>query len=413
MATTMLHKHRVSVLFSFGRSLFVRLNVLQGEFGLHQKCSGYSRPINTLSASEAIAEIKNMPDESRPMPAKKPISKAMKAYLLQAKNYDEFMKKQNTEFQIGRRHLANIMSMDADTMSQEDIDQAIEFLFPSGLYEPRARPMMKSPELIFPPKKAAEFDESGRPYHSLFYTMNPNFYGLLQDAVTEYIGLNKEEDNMIRKRISFSSDMKIILSGSDWLSQEKLSNLLIEQIDDAQYEQFKNVMLRLAEHPLSNKVKDFIMKYRYSLVNEAALAEIPKPSYEKDGRAYVTFKGARRKNAYADVTVHMPGTGKFLINDCDIEYFQDIQSREQITFPLIFTALLGKVDVTATAIQGGTTGQSGAVRYGLAMALRSFVDDKMVERMRLAGLLQVDWRTRERKKPGQPGARRKPTWKAR
>jgi small subunit ribosomal protein S9 len=109
------------------------------------------------------------------------------------------MKKQSTDFEIGKRHLANIMSMDADTMSQEDIDvsnslwihlcvllknrlvfqKAIEFLFPSGLYEPLARPIMKPPELVFPPKKAAEFDESGRPHHSLFYTLNPNFYQLV------------------------------------------------------------------------------------------------------------------------------------------------------------------------------------------------------------------------------------------
>lgn len=38
---------------------------------------------------------------------------------------DEFMKKQTTDFEIGKRHLANIMSMDADTMSQEDIDVKI------------------------------------------------------------------------------------------------------------------------------------------------------------------------------------------------------------------------------------------------------------------------------------------------
>jgi hypothetical protein len=55
----------------------------------------------------------------------------------------------------------------------------------------------------------------------------------------------------------------------------------------------------------------------------------------------------------------------------------------QITFPLIFTALLGKVDVKANAYDGGPSGQAGAVRFGLSMALRSFVDDRMVERMRL------------------------------
>ncbi|XP_059485476.1 small ribosomal subunit protein uS9m [Neocloeon triangulifer] len=410
MGTAMLPKHRVFSLISCSRTLSRAQSLAQNKFhGSNVGC----RTLNTLSAQEAILEIKNMPDETKPASAKKPISKAMKAYLLRAKSYDEFMKKQIVEYQIGRRHLANIMSMDADTMTQEDIDQAIEFLFPSSLFEPKARPIMKPPELIFPPKKAAEFDETGRPHHALFYTMNPNFYQVLQDSVTELIKLNKEEDEMIRKKMTIDNDLKLSLSGTEWIQKEKLSAMLIEKIDDAQYEQFQNVLIRLADHPLSSKVKDFVMKYRYSLVNEAALAEIPKPLYEKDGRSYITFKGARRKNAYADVTVHLPGSGKFSVNGQDIEYFSDIQSREQITFPLIFTAMLGKVDINATAIQGGPTGQAGAIRFGLAMALRSFVDNKMVERMRLAGLLQVDWRTRERKKPGQPGARRKPTWKAR
>jgi len=57
--------------------------------------------------------------------------------------------------------------------------KAIEYLFPSGLFEPKARPMMKPPEEIFPPRKAAEFDESGRPHHFLFYTGKPNLFQLL------------------------------------------------------------------------------------------------------------------------------------------------------------------------------------------------------------------------------------------
>lgn len=56
---------------------------------------------------------------------------------------------------------------------------AIEYLFPSGLFNKRARPMMKPPEEIYPQRKAAEFDESGRPHHFLFYTQRPNFYKLL------------------------------------------------------------------------------------------------------------------------------------------------------------------------------------------------------------------------------------------
>uniref|UniRef100_A0A182JSA3 28S ribosomal protein S9, mitochondrial n=1 Tax=Anopheles christyi TaxID=43041 RepID=A0A182JSA3_9DIPT len=73
----------------------------------------------------------------------------------------------------------------------------------------------------------------------------------------------------------------------------------------------------------------------------------------------------------------------------------------------------GKVDVTANVSGGGSSSQAGAVRWGIAMALRSFVDDEQIARMRVAGLLTRDYRRRERKKPGQAGARRKYTWKKR
>lgn len=95
-------------------------------------------------------------------PTKKNISKAMKAYLERAKEHEDFMQKQREEFQIGKRHLANMMGEDPETFTQDDIDHAIEYLFPSGLYEKKARPLMKPPEEVFPQRKAAEFDESGR-----------------------------------------------------------------------------------------------------------------------------------------------------------------------------------------------------------------------------------------------------------
>lgn len=60
-----------------------------------------------------------------------------------------------------------------------NIQEAIRYLFPSGLFDPRARPMMKHPDEIYPKRKAAEFDVNGRPYHSLFYTSKPNYYTLM------------------------------------------------------------------------------------------------------------------------------------------------------------------------------------------------------------------------------------------
>lgn len=53
---------------------------------------------------------------------KKNISKAMKAYLERAREHDEFMKKQREDYQIGKRHLANMMGEDPETFTQEDID---------------------------------------------------------------------------------------------------------------------------------------------------------------------------------------------------------------------------------------------------------------------------------------------------
>lgn len=55
-------------------------------------------------------------------------------------------------------------------------------------------------------------------------------------------------------------------------------------------------------------------------------------------------------------------------------------------FPLIFTNMLGKVDVEAHVEGGGYSGQAGAIRWGIAMALRSFVNEEMIEKMRI-GLL--------------------------
>ncbi|KAK5642693.1 hypothetical protein RI129_008860 [Pyrocoelia pectoralis] len=78
-----------------------------------------------------------------------------------------------------------------------------------------------------------------------------------------------------------------------------------------------------------------------------------------------------------------------------------------------YNGLLGKIDVEAHVEGGGPSGQAGALRWGIAWGLRSFVSEDMVEKMRLAGLLTRDYRTQERMKPGQPGARKKPTWKKR
>lgn len=60
---------------------------------------------------------------------------------------------------------------------------AIQYLFPSGLFDIGARPVMKPPEQLFPSMTAVKFDESGRPLDSLFYTLRPNFHRVLSVCI--------------------------------------------------------------------------------------------------------------------------------------------------------------------------------------------------------------------------------------
>jgi len=349
-----------------------------------------------------------------PILKKEKTSRAMKAYLERAREHDDFIKSQQQEYQIGKRHLANMMGEDPENFTQEDVDRAIKYLLPSGLFDPKARPLMKPPEEVFPPRKAAEFDEAGRPYHPLFYTGKPNFYQTMFDLVENLNNLNDFEDKMIKKKMSPDPTQKIDMSGSVWISKEKLELSLVEKIMDREYENFIKAMDRLIAHPYSYKVKDFIDKYKKPLLQQlSSQLEIPQVQYDESGRAFVTTYECLRKRARGDVTIRCPGTGQISINGKDIDYFEDKQAREQVIFPLIFTGMLGKVDVEANVAGGGSSGQAGAIRWGVSMGLRCFVDAEMIGKMRLAGLLQRDYRRRERKKYGQEGARRKFTWKKR
>ncbi|XP_076317498.1 mitochondrial ribosomal protein S9 [Tachypleus tridentatus] len=343
----------------------------------------------------------------------KKISKAMRAYLERAKEHDEFMKHKREEYEFGKRHLANMMGVDPEHFTQADIDQAIEYLMPSGLFEKKARPIMKPPEQIFPKRKAAEFDESGRPFHFLFYTGKANFFQTLHDIVEKIEEVNSFEDRMLRKGIREPpAESRVNLSGSTWVTKEGLEELIIEKTSDQDYATFVSAITNLADHPYSYRVKDYIMKFRMTLTAASLKLEILPLQYDANNHPFVKTTGYR-KTSKAEVLVQGNGTGKIEINGTDIEYFENIQDREQLIFPLQFSGLLKQVDVSAVVSGGGTSGQAGAIRHGLSLALCSFLSPKEVELMRLAGLLTRDRRTRERKKPGQAGARKKFTWKKR
>ncbi|MEX0653399.1 MAG: 30S ribosomal protein S9 [Phycisphaeraceae bacterium] len=131
------------------------------------------------------------------------------------------------------------------------------------------------------------------------------------------------------------------------------------------------------------------------------MAQPAKP--DKGGFVWGT---GRRKSAIARVRVK-PGSGKFLVNNREVDnFFSEQQHREQAQSPLKTTKTDGKLDVLVKVHGGGITGQAGAVLLGVARALLAY-DPSLEPVLREHGYLTRDPREVERKKYGQAGARRR------
>ncbi|MDR1899293.1 MAG: 30S ribosomal protein S9 [Treponema sp.] len=114
----------------------------------------------------------------------------------------------------------------------------------------------------------------------------------------------------------------------------------------------------------------------------------------------------RRKTAVARVYVR-DGSGKITINGKDlVHYFPQGEHAVMVRQPLMVTANEGKFDVLINVFGGGSNGQAGACRHGLARALCQ-VDQTNYTSLRSNGYLTRDSRMVERKKYGQAGARRR------
>ncbi len=121
------------------------------------------------------------------------------------------------------------------------------------------------------------------------------------------------------------------------------------------------------------------------------------------GQYYGTGK---RKTSTARVFL-MPGTGQIVVNQVDIqEYFKNKTQRMVVSQPLILTDTQDKFDIYVNVRGGGYSGQAGAVRLGISRALLVF-DPELRRKVKKSGFLTRDPRIKERKKYGQPGARKR------
>ena len=118
------------------------------------------------------------------------------------------------------------------------------------------------------------------------------------------------------------------------------------------------------------------------------------------------YATGRRKVAIAKVWL-MAGDGKITVNNKDLTtYFARDTSDMVVKQPLVITNTLGSYDVNATVLGGGLSGQAGALKLGISKAL-TLMDPNLRPILKKAGFLTRDSRMVERKKYGQPGARKK------
>ena len=114
----------------------------------------------------------------------------------------------------------------------------------------------------------------------------------------------------------------------------------------------------------------------------------------------------RRKTSVARVFL-LPGQGQITINKRTFEdYFPREALRLMVAQPLELTGTTAQLDVRVNVGGGGLSGQAGAVRHGIARALLEY-DENLRPQLKRAGFLTRDPRMKERKKYGQPGARKR------
>lgn len=129
--------------------------------------------------------------------------------------------------------------------------------------------------------------------------------------------------------------------------------------------------------------------------------------------AEVQYLGTgRRKTSTARVRL-LPGDGKIVVNDKPLaQYFGRDVLEEVVKQPLKATETLGQFDVVVKVEGGGTSGQAGAIRHGIARALLE-ADGGYRDVLKKAGYLTRDPRMKERKKYGRKKARKSPQFSKR
>ncbi|EPZ33782.1 Ribosomal protein S5 2-type fold, subgroup domain-containing protein [Rozella allomycis CSF55] len=195
-----------------------------------------------------------------------------------------------------------------------------------------------------------------------------------------------------------------------WKSAKGIGELLGVEIANPTYISIVKRLNQLAHFMHVKDVNEFLMHFtRAQFITNDKLKQDVQIFKGENGKWFAVAKGGR-KSCKAEVTIVENGTGEVLINGIDArEVVQDFKYWYDIAKPFIVTGTINKYNVSAQIEGGGLRGKSGAITNGISKAL-AILRPEFQTILYQSGLLIRDPRMKERKKPGQPGARKKFKW---
>ncbi|CAF1321063.1 unnamed protein product, partial [Didymodactylos carnosus] len=182
------------------------------------------------------------------------ISHAMKNYLTRAREKQKILDDKIHEYEIGRRHLARMMGEDPEAFDQNKIDDALNYLMPSGLLDERARPKMRN--------VAIKLEQ-----------------------------LKKQEQRMQLQGIAPDYSKNDEFGYTNWITKEKLEEILLEKLMAEDYKIFLQCLNRLIKHPLAFKEKEFINDFRTKVEDSVIRPNVEPLRYDVNGRPYQIATG--------------------------------------------------------------------------------------------------------------------------
>ena len=187
---------------------------------------------------------------------------------------------------------------------------------------------------------------------------------------------------------------------------EKTKEAVVEKTKEAEVEETKEAVVEETKEAVVEKTPKKVETVEARAPKKKVEAKpVPKPTGDApDGHWW--WGTGRRKAAVARVRIR-PGNGEFQVNKRQLtDFFSEIRDRQNILTVLDKTNTKGSVDVFVNTNGGGFTGQAGAIILGLGRALAKY-DPSLESILRDNGYLSRDPRKVERKKPGQPKARKR------